>query len=412
MPSPAAQRAYDEILKKKKQNELPEETLSRLRDEASGIVDRVSSHSNLFDKDKEGTFPLFQIDELVLGLALGKGQFGIVHEVKAFNLTSGISESISPTTEIEETQTRRFMSKCCIRDGDARYAIKKLRNEVRNDKLAYRNGIIDFAIEARFLAILHHPHIVKMRALPYGGFFQEDSYIVMDRLYDTLEVRMQSWKTQENRFTSIVGCCTGGAEKYTNLMAEKVLTALDLSNAMMYMHDMNIMYRDLKPENIGFDVRDEIKVFDFGLAKELLDTNKNEDETYNLTGYTGSLLYMAPEVALSKPYNRSADVYSFGMLLWIMISLEQPFKTLTINLIKKMVIGKGHRPTCKDSWPYGVSDLMRSCWNPEPEKRPSFSEISNILQDEWSALTATAFDIDPGLDLSTRSVSKYLNISD
>eukprot|EP00555_Chaetoceros_dichaeta_P007741 CAMPEP_0198257488 /NCGR_PEP_ID=MMETSP1447-20131203/7159_1 /TAXON_ID=420782 /ORGANISM="Chaetoceros dichaeta, Strain CCMP1751" /LENGTH=316 /DNA_ID=CAMNT_0043944407 /DNA_START=55 /DNA_END=1002 /DNA_ORIENTATION=+ len=316
MPSPAAQRAYDEILKKKKQNELPEETLSRLRDEASGIVDRVSSHSNLFDKDKEDTFPRFQIDELVLGLALGKGQFGIVHEVKAFNLTSGISESISPTTEIEETQTRRFMSKCCIRDGDARYAIKKLRNEVRNDKLAYRNGIIDFAIEARFLAILHHPHIVKMRALPYGGFFQEDSYIVMDRLYDTLEVRMQSWKTQENRFTSIVGCCTGGAEKYTNLMAEKVLTALDLSNAMMYMHDMNIMYRDLKPENIGFDVRDEIKVFDFGLAKELLDTNKNEDETYNLTGYTGSLLYMAPEVALSKPYNRSADVYSFGMLLW------------------------------------------------------------------------------------------------
>lgn len=62
MPSPAAQRAYDEILKKKKENELPEEALSRLRVEASGIVDRVSSRSKLFDKDKEDTFPRFQID--------------------------------------------------------------------------------------------------------------------------------------------------------------------------------------------------------------------------------------------------------------------------------------------------------------------------------------------------------------
>jgi len=351
----------------------------------------------------------YEIKELVLGRALGKGQFGIVHEVKAFNLSSEISESISTSIEIEETQTRRFMAKHCIRDGDARYAIKKLRNEVRNDKSTYRNGLVDFAIEARFLAIIQHPHIIKMRALPSEGFFQEESYIIMDRLYDTLEVRMRNWKVQENRFTSIVGCCRGGAEKYMNLMGEKVLTALDLANAMVYMHDMNIMYRDLKPENIGFDVRDEIKIFDFGLAKELFDTNKNEDGTYNLTGYTGSLLYMAPEVALSKPYNRSADVHSFGMLLWLMISLDEPFKTYSMNLIKKLVIGKGHRPPCKESWPKGISDLMKSCWDPNPDERPSFSEISEILAKEWSGLTATDYDFDSGLDISTRSVNKYLN---
>ena len=138
------------------------------------------------------------------------------------------------------------------------------------------------------------------------------------------------------------------------------------------MHDMNIMYRDLKPENIGLHIRDEIKIFDFGLAKELFDTNKNEYGTYNLTGYTGSLLYMAPEVALSKLYNRSADVHPFGILLWLMISLDDPFKTYSMNLIKKLVIGKGHRPPCKESWPKGVSDLMKSCWDPNPDERHSF----------------------------------------
>ena len=124
------------------------------------------------------------------------------------------------------------MAKHCIRDGDACYAIKKLRNEVRNDKSTYRNGLVDFAIEARFLAIIQNPHIIKMRALPSEGFFQEESYITMDRLYDTLEVRMRNWKVQENCFTSIVGCCRGGTEKYMTLMGEKVLIALDLANAM------------------------------------------------------------------------------------------------------------------------------------------------------------------------------------
>jgi len=408
MPSAAAQRAYDEIIAKDNAKNLPEETRSKLRLEASEVVKKVSARSNIFDKDKEDAFPRFQMEEMVLGGVLGKGQFGVVLEVKEFKLSPGIPESTSPTTEIEETQTRRYMSKCCIRNGDARYAVKKLRREVRNDSLTYRNGIIDFAIEARFLAILHHPHIVKMRALPSDGFFQDESFIVMDRLYDTLEHRMIKWKKQENRFGSIVGRCTGGSVKKKDLLGEKLLTALDLTNAMAYMHDMGIMYRDLKPENIGFDVRDEIKLFDFGLAKEL-PSNKNEDGTYNLTGYTGSVLYMAPEVALSQPYNTSADVYSFGMLLWMMMSLEQPFKKFSVNVIKKLVFQQGHRPPCKDSWPKGISELMRSCWNPKFQERPPFSEVTTIMVEEWSGLTAIEYDNDPGLDLSTRSVNRYLN---
>jgi serine/threonine protein kinase len=57
----------------------------------------------------------------------------------------------------------------------------------------------------------------------------------------------------------------------------------------------SIIYRDLKPDNIGFDVRGDVKIFDFGLAKEINPKKKLDDGTYNLTADTGSLRYMAPE---------------------------------------------------------------------------------------------------------------------
>jgi serine/threonine protein kinase len=57
----------------------------------------------------------------------------------------------------------------------------------------------------------------------------------------------------------------------------------------------SIIYRDLKPDNIGFDVRGDVKIFDFGLAKEFDPAKKAADGTYKLTADTGSLRYMAPE---------------------------------------------------------------------------------------------------------------------
>lgn len=69
-----------------------------------------------------------------------------------------------------------------------------------------------------------------------------------------------------------------------------------------------------------------MKVFDFGVAKELpYRQDKLNDSLYNLIAQKGSLRYMAPEVALGKPYNLKVDVFSFGILLWQMLSLKTPF---------------------------------------------------------------------------------------
>merc|ERR1712183_1116963 len=113
-------------------------------------------------------------------------------------------------------------------------------------------------------------------------------------------------------------------------MGKKMTSAYDLSDALGYLHGRGIIYRDLKPTNIGFDVRDDVKLFDFGLAKELDPKTKLDGAVYNLSGNTGSLRYMAPEVAKEQPYNTSVDVYSFAILLWQICTLETPFNDFDI----------------------------------------------------------------------------------
>ncbi len=95
-----------------------------------------------------------------------------------------------------------------------------------------------------------------------------------------------------------------------------------------------VIYRDLKPDNIGFDIRDDVKIFDFGLAKELNEKLRYRDsDTYKLTGETGSPRYMAPEIANRRPYNQKADVYSFALLFWQICELKVPYDDYDMHLL-------------------------------------------------------------------------------
>lgn len=164
-----------------------------------------------------------------------------------------------------------------------------------------------------------------------------------------------------------------------------------------------IIYRDVKPDNIGFDVRGEVKVFDFGLAKELHANEMNEDGNYNLTGFTGSIRYMAPEVAKSQPYCQLADVYSFGILLWHIFSNEPPFITYSCKMHDELVVHKGYRPAVDPKWPQAFGDLMKRCWSNNPSKRPEFSDITEILAEETLRLDPDEEVRMLDLDISRRS---------
>jgi len=114
--------------------------------------------------------------------------------------------------------------------------------------------------------------------------------------------------------------------------------ALGLSHICRNLHVKRIIYRDLKPENIGFDVRDDVKIFDFGLAKELRPDMEQEDGLYKLTGYTGSLRYMAPEVAKCQPYKLAADSYLYGIMLWQLLTIESPYTNYSVKMHADLVV--------------------------------------------------------------------------
>ena len=85
-------------------------------------------------------------------------------------------------------------------------------------------------------------------------------------------------------------------------------------------------------QNIAFDVRGDVRIFDFGLAKELVEADLAKlPDDYNATGMTGSRRWMSPECYFFEPYGLSTDVYSFGLLLWNLCTLKvRPFACMAM----------------------------------------------------------------------------------
>jgi serine/threonine protein kinase len=133
-----------------------------------------------------------------------------------------------------------------------------------------------------------------MRAIAGGNPYGEKYFIVMDRLYDTMDKRILKWEKSLKKFSGMSGkFMDRDGSKQAALLEERLVAAFDLCAAICYLHDHKIIYRDIKPDNIGFDIRQDVKLFDFGLAKEITcDVKAVGDGTYKLTAGTGSIRYM------------------------------------------------------------------------------------------------------------------------
>ena len=132
-----------------------------------------------------------------MGTVLGKGGFCTVFEVTKVTIADPLHPIalLDATAENFIVQDRNYMAQRYIRQKDgqstARYALKKLSAEHRKDPERFVAGVIDLALEARFLAILKHPHIIKMRAFSNASPCSDSFFVVLDRLYDTLSDRLQ-----------------------------------------------------------------------------------------------------------------------------------------------------------------------------------------------------------------------------
>jgi serine/threonine protein kinase len=117
----------------------------------------------------------------------------------------------------------------------------------------------------------------------------------------------------------------------------------------------------------------KVKVADFGLSSV-----KSLDEDGNrVTGAVGSPFYMAPEVLVDKEYDDKADVYSFSIIVWEVLTNEEPYKDEFENydeLVEAITLDN-QRPGIPNWFTPSLRDLVQSCWDDSPTNRPSFEEI-------------------------------------
>ncbi|KAK4283954.1 hypothetical protein QN277_000851 [Acacia crassicarpa] len=152
-----------------------------------------------------------------------------------------------------------------------------------------------------------------------------------------------------------------------------VKQALDVARGMAYVHGLQLIHRDLKSDNLLIFGDKSIKIADFGVARI-------EVQTEGMTPETGTYRWMAPEMIQHRPYTQKVDVYSFGIVLWELITGMLPFQNMTAVQAAFAVVNRNVRPTIPNDCLPILRDIMTRCWDPNPDVRPPFTQIVAMLE--------------------------------
>jgi serine/threonine protein kinase len=150
--------------------------------------------------------------------------------------------------------------------------------------------------------------------------------------------------------------------------------AVEVARGMDYLHKRKIVHRDLKAANLLMDEHGTVKIADFGVARVL-------DGAGVMTAETGTYRWMAPEVIEHKPYSEKADVFSFGVVMWELLTGLVPYSDMTPLQAAVGVVQKGLRPPIPANCPPPLADIMRLTWQRDPVVRPSFEALKVKLEE-------------------------------
>lgn len=208
-----------------------------------------------------------------------------------------------------------------------------------------------FTTEVRQLSRIDHPNIVKL----YGACTKDPVCLIMEyaeggSLYNVLHSNLQA------RYT------TGHAISW----------ALQCAKGVAYLHSLSVIHRDLKPPNLLLIYGGQmLKICDFGTACDL--------NTY-MTNNKGSAAWMAPEVFEGNAYTEKCDIFSWGIILWEILSRKKPFDDIGGSAFRILwAVHGGQRPPLFQDCPRIIEKLILRCWNPVPNLRPSMDNIVQIM---------------------------------
>eukprot|EP00118_Oscarella_pearsei_P010123 m.60883 g.60883 ORF g.60883 m.60883 type:complete len:217 (+) comp34949_c0_seq12:1799-2449(+) len=150
---------------------------------------------------------------------------------------------------------------------------------------------------------------------------------------------------------------------------------LDVLAAMVYLSQRSFVHRDIAARNVLVSRTEQCKLSDFGLSREL-DT---PESTYVSTGGRVALKWAAPEAFGDHRFTSASDVWSFGVLMWEVLSFgEAPFDNLSVQRTV-MYLAQGNRLDKPEICPPILYQFMRRCWLDKEDLRPTFSELHQLV---------------------------------
>ncbi|MED6174980.1 hypothetical protein PIB30_074130 [Stylosanthes scabra] len=239
-------------------------------------------------------------------------------------------------------------------------AVKIIRvpDDDENGNMAYRLEN-QFIREVSLLSRLHHQNVIKFVA----ACRKPPVYCVITEYLAEGSLRAYLHKL----------------EKKTISMEKLIAFALDIARGMEYIHSQGVIHRDLKPENVLISEDFHLKIADFGIGCE---------EAYCdlLVDDPGTYRWMAPEMIKRKSYGRKVDVYSFGLILWEMVTGTIPYEDMTPIQAAFAVVNRNSRPVIPPNCPPAMRALIEQCWSVHPDKRPEFWQVVKVLEQFESSL--------------------------
>ncbi|XP_058747330.1 uncharacterized protein LOC131620314 [Vicia villosa] len=240
-------------------------------------------------------------------------------------------------------------------------AIKRIKKSCFTGRSSEQERLTtEFWQEADILSKLHHPNVVAFYGVvqdgPGGTMATVTEFMVDGSLRHVL---LRKDRHLDRR--------------------KRLIIAMDAAFGMEYLHSKNIVHFDLKCDNLLVNLKDPLrpicKVGDFGLSK----IKRN---TLVTGGVRGTLPWMAPELlnGSSSKVSEKVDVFSFGIVLWEILTGEEPYANMHYGAIIGGIVNNTLRPTIPSHCDLEWRTLMEQCWTPNPVVRPSFTEIASRLR--------------------------------